>query len=135
MIWIRYTLIICSTAVFANISENAQGAAIVEMQCPKVRDYGGYPHTTGETITYRLDRSNQTVLRRTTSEWLTICDKISQCSIEGDEVLLSEIRTDEKKLIERRLNFSTYIEKAKEWGNPSKTKLVFGYESRCKPNR
>ena len=135
MMWIRYALIIFSTAVFANISENAQGATIVEMQCPKVRDYGGYPHTTGETTTYRLDRSNQTVLRRTTSEWLTICDKISQCSIEGDEVLLSEIRTDEKKLIERRLNFSTYIEKAKEWGNPSKTKLVFGYESRCKPNR
>lgn len=133
--WIRYVLIICSTAVFANLSVNAQGAAISEMQCPKVRDYGGYPHTTGETITYRLDRSNQTVSRRTNSEWITICDKNSQCSIEGDEVLLSEIRTDEKKLIERRLNFSTSTEKAKEWGNPSKTKLVFGYESRCKPSR
>ncbi len=133
--WIRYVLIICSTAVFANLSVDAQGAAISEMQCPKVRDYGGYPHTTGETITYRLDRSNQTVSRRTNSEWLTICDKTSQCSIEGDEVFLSEIRTDEKKLIERRLNFSTSTEKAKEWGNPSKTKLVFGYESRCQPSR
>ena len=133
--WIRYVLIICSTAVFANISQNAQSADISEMQCPKVRDYGGYPHTTGETITYRLDRSNQTVSRRTSNEWLTICDKTSQCSIEGDEVLLSEMRTDEKKLIDRRLNFSTFIEKAKEWGNPSKTKLVFGYESRCKPSR
>ena len=135
MMWIRYVLIICSTAVFANISQNAQSADISEMQCPKVRDYGGYPHTTGETITYRLDRSNQTVSRRTSNEWLTICDKTSQCSIEGDEVLLSEMRPDEKKLIDRRLNFSTFIEKAKEWGNPGKTKLVFGYESRCKPSR
>ena len=133
--WIRYALIICSMVVFANISQNAQSADILEMQCPKVRDYGGYPHTTGETITYRLDRSSQTVLRRTNSEWLTICDKTSQCLIQGDEVLLSEMRTDEKKLIDRRLNFSTFIEKAKEWGNPSKTKLVFGYESRCKPSR
>ena len=114
---------------------NAQGAAISEMQCPKVRDYGGYPHTTGETVMYRLDRSNQTVSRRTNSEWITIYDRTSQCSIEGDEILLSEIRTDEKKLIERCLNFSTSTEKAKEWGNPSKTKLVFGYESRCKPSR
>ena len=135
MMWIRYALIICSTAVFANVSQNAQSADILEMQCPKVRDYGGYPHTTGETITYQLDRSNQTVSRRTNSEWLTICDKTSQCSIQGDEVLLSETRTDEKKLIDRHLNFSTFIEKAKEWGNPSKTKLVFGYESRCKPSQ
>ena len=135
MMWIRYALIICSTAVFANISENAQGATIVEMQCPKVRDYGGYPHTTGETITYRLDRSNQTVSRRTNSEWRTICDNASQCSIQGDEVLLSETRADEQKVIDRRLNFSTFIEKAKEWGNLSKTKLVLGYESRCKPRR
>ena len=132
MMWIRYALIICSTAVCANISQSAD---VSEMQCPKVRDYGGYPHTTGETITYRLDRSNQTVLRRTTSEWLTICDKTSRCSIQGNEVLLSEMRPDEKKLIDRRLNFSTFIEKAKEWGNPGKTKLVFGYESRCKPSR
>ena len=135
MMWIRYTLIICSTAVIANISENVQGAAISEMKCPKVRDYGGYPHTTGETITYRLDRSNQTVSRRTNSEWVTVCDKTSQCSIEGDEVLLSEMRTDEKKLIDRRLNFSSFTEKAKEWGNPSKTRLVFGYESRCASSR
>ncbi len=135
MMWIRYALIICSTAVFANISEIAQGAAIVEMQCPKVRDYGGYPHTTGETITYRLDRSNQTVSRGTNSGWLTICEGTSQCSIQGDEVLFSEMRTDEKKLIDRHLNFSTFTEKAKEWGNLSKTKLVFGYESRCKPRR
>ena len=135
MMWIRYTLIICSTAVFANISENVQGAAIAEMQCPKVRDYGGYPHTTGETISYRLDRSNQTVSRRSNSEWITVCDKTSQCSIQGDEVLLSEMRADEKKLIDRRLNFSSFTEKAKEWGNPSKTRLVFGYESRCAPSR
>ena len=130
--WIRYALIICSTAVFANISQSAD---VSVMQCPKVRDYGGYPHTTGETVTYRLDRSNQTLSRRTKSEWLTICEGTLQCSIQGDEVLLSEMRTDEKKLIDRHLNFSTFIEKAKEWGNPSKTKLVFGYESRCKPSR
>ena len=135
MMLIRYALITCTLMVFGNIPANAQGAAILEMQCPKVRDYGGYPHTTGETITYRLDLSNQTVSRRTNSEWLTICDKTSRCSIEDDEVLLSEIRTDEKKLIERRLNFSSFTEKAKEWGNPSKTKLVFGYESRCKPSQ
>ena len=135
MMWIRYALIICTAAVFGNIPANSQSVAILEMQCPKVRDYGGYPHTTGETVTYRLDRSNQTVSRRTKSEWLTICEGTLQCSIQGDEVLLSEMRTDEKKLIDRRLNFSSFIEKAKEWGNPSKTKLVFGYESRCKPSR
>ena len=94
--WIRYALIICTTAVFGNVPANSQSVAILEMQCPKVRDYGGYPHTTGETVTYRLDRSNLMVSRRTNSEWLTICEGTSQCSIQGDEVLFSEVRTDKK---------------------------------------
>ena len=33
----------------------AQNHAVIEMQCPKVRDYGGYPHTTGEMISYRFE--------------------------------------------------------------------------------
>ena len=109
--------------------------SVLEMQCPKVRDYGGYPHTTGETITYRLDQSTQQVSRRTNGEWMVICEGKSQCSVQGGEVLLSEFRADEKKkLIDRRLNFVKQIEKAQEWGNPNRTKLIFGYESRCKRN-
>ena len=118
-----------------NTLANAQSTSVLEMQCPKVRDYGGYPHTTGETITYRLDQSTQQVSRRTNSEWIVICEGKSECSVQGGEVLISEIRADEKKLIDRRLNFVDQIEKAKEWGNLTRTKLVFGYESRCKPNQ
>ena len=118
-----------------NTLANAQSTSVLEMQCPKVRDYGGYPHTTGETITYRLDQSTQQVSRRTNNEWIVICEGKSQCSVQGGEVFISEIRADEKKLIDRRLNFVDQIEKAKEWGNPTRTKLVFGYESRCKPNQ
>ena len=121
----RHALMICITAVFGNIPANALDFAISEMQCPEVRDYGGYPHTASETVTYRLVRSNQTVSRRTNSEWLTICEGTSQCSIQGTEVLFSEMPTD-IKVIDRRLNFSIFIEKAKEWGNPSKTKCCSG---------
>ena len=83
-------------------------------------------------ITYRLDQSKQAVSRRTNGEWMIICKGVSQCSIEGGEVLISEFRADEKKLIDRRLDFAKRVEKAKEWGDPARTKLVFGYESRCK---
>ena len=87
---------ICITAIFGNIPANALDFAVSEMQCPEVRNYGGYPHTTGETVTYRLVRLNQTVSRGTNSEWLPICEGTSQCSIQGNEVLFSEMRTDEK---------------------------------------
>ena len=110
----------------------AQNHAVFEMQCPKVRDYGGYPHTTGEMISYRFDRLNETVSRRTNNAWTVICKGSSQCSIEGDVVLISEIRASEKKLIDRRLDFVKRIENAQEWGNPDRTRLVFGYESQCK---
>ena len=130
--WIRYALIICLAVIMGNTLANAQSASVLEMQCPKVRDYGGYPHTTGEMITYRLDQSKQAVSRRTNGEWMIICKGVSQCSIEGGEVLISEFRADEKKLIDRRLDFANRVEKAKEWGDPARTKLVFGYESRCK---
>ena len=52
--------------------------------------------------------------------------------MEGDVVLISEIRATEKKLIDRRLDFVKKIENAQEWGNPDRTRLVFGYESQCK---
>ena len=57
--WIRYALIICLAVFVGNTLANAQSASVLEMQCPKVRDYGGYPHTTGEMISYRLDQSNR----------------------------------------------------------------------------
>lgn len=130
--WIRYVLIICLAVIMENTLANAQSASVLEMQCPMVRDYGGYPHTTGEMITYRLNQSKQAVSRRTNGEWMIICKGVSQCSIEGGEVLISEFRADEKKLIDRRLDFTKRVEKTKEWGDPARTKLVFGYESRCK---
>ena len=133
--WIRYTLIICLGVITGNTLANAQSTSVLEMQCPKVRDYGGYPHTTGEIITYRLDQSTQQVSRRTNSEWMVICEGKSQCSVQGGEVLLSEFRADEKKLIDRHLNYVKQIEKAQEWGNPNRTNLIFGYESRCKRNQ
>ena len=130
--WIRYVLIICLAVIMENTLANAQSASVLEMQCPMVRDYGGYPHTTGEMITYRLNQSKQAVSRRTNGEWMIICKGVSQCSIEGGEVLISEFRADEKKLIDRRLDFARRVEKTKEWGDPARIKLVFGYESRCK---
>jgi hypothetical protein len=75
----------------------AQNNAVFEMQCPKVRDYVGYPHTTGEIISYRFDQLNETVSRRTNNVWTVICKGSSQCSMEGNVVIISEIRASEKK--------------------------------------
>ena len=103
-----------------------------QMQCPEVRDYGGFPHTTGKFLEYKLDHGRGMLLRRYGDSWTVVCDEISKCTFNNSMVSVSEIRMDQKKIIDRRLDFINRTEKTKEWSDIKKTKLIFGYESTCR---
>jgi hypothetical protein len=106
-------------------------AKSLQMRCPEVRDYGGYPHTTGNFIQYKFDLEKKLLFRKHGGDWSVICDKAAKCIYDHQTVRLSEIRVDQKKIIDRKLDFLTQTEKAKEWSDIKKTRLVFGYESIC----
>ena len=104
----------------------------VQMQCPEVRDYGGFPHTTGSFVEYKVDYGRETLSRRYGDKWTVVCDRVSKCTFSKDMVSVSEILMDQKKIIDRQLDFINRTEKAKEWSDIRKTRLIFGYESTCR---
>ena len=69
-----------------------------QMQCPEVRDYGGFPHTTGKFLEYKLDHGRGMLLRRYGDSWTVVCDEVSKCTFNNDMVSVSEIRIDQKKI-------------------------------------
>ena len=103
-----------------------------QMQCPEVKDYGGFPHTTGSFVEYKVDYGQGTLSRRYGDKWTIVCDEVSKCTFNNSTVSVSEIRMDQKKIIDRQLDFINRTEEAKEWSDVRKTRLIFGYESACR---
>lgn len=124
---VRYLTVALMTTFGASAFANS-----LQMQCPEVRDYGGYPHTTGNFYEYKLDLDEGMLFRRYGGDWSTLCDKISNCTFDNRTVGIAEVSMDQKKIIDRRLDFTNRTEKTKEWSDIKKSRLIFGYESTCR---
>ena len=120
-----------TVVLMTSISTGALAQSL-QMRCPEVRDYGGYPHTTGNFYEYKLDLAEGMLFRRYGGGWSTICDKVSNCTFDKRTVGISEVRMDQKKVIDRQLDFLNRTEKTKEWSDIKRSRLVFGYESTCR---
>ena len=59
-------------------------------------------------------------------------NKVSNCTFDKRTVGISEVRMDQKKVIDRQLDFLNRTEKTKEWSDIKRSRLVFGYESTCR---
>ena len=70
--WIRYTLIIWLGVIMGNTLANAQSSSVLEMQCPKVRDYGGYPTLLAKQLpTGLINQLSKYHAERIASGWLS----------------------------------------------------------------